>query len=79
MGSSPIVSTEKVLVRGLGLGSDRCLMAGVPHYVPTTNGHWRLVVGTGGRGRFISEALEEVHDVRVLSVDHVLVSESPLR
>ncbi len=79
MGSSPIVSTEKVLVRGLELVSDRCWIGGRAHYVPTSNGHWRFVVGTGGHGRFISEALEVVHDVGVLSVDHVLVSESPLR
>ena len=36
-------------------------------------------MGTGGHGWFISEALEVAHDVGVLSVDHVLVSERGAR
>jgi hypothetical protein len=39
--------------------------------VPTPGGFWRVVVGPGGHGRLLAEALEVADDVGVLAVDHV--------
>ena len=75
MGSSPIVSTTKLLVMGLRLVRKRFRIARRAHCVPTNNGLWRAVMGTGGHGRFLTKALEVLHDVGVLAVDHVLVPE----
>ena len=72
MGSSPIVSTTKVQVTG-SRSSVIARVARRAHYVPTTDGRWRVVVGTGGHGRLLAEALEVADDVGVLAVDHVLV------
>jgi hypothetical protein len=43
--------------------------------VPTKGGQWRVVVGRGGCGRLIAEALEVADNVSVLAVDHVLVTQ----
>jgi hypothetical protein len=58
VGSSPIVSTAKVLVRAVGLTRSRCVRNVVPTYAPTRIGLWRLIGGTAGHERFLAEALE---------------------
>ena len=75
MGSIPIVSTTKVLVRALRLGRSLGGTGRRAHCVPTNSGRCRVVVGTGGHGRLLAEALEVLDDLGVLAVDHVLVPE----
>jgi hypothetical protein len=41
--------------------------------VPTNSGVRCVIVGTGGHGRPLAEALEVANDVGVLAVHHVLV------
>ena len=71
-GSSPVVSTENVLVKDLRVDLSRC----VSHRpCPLRAQNWRVVAVDHGHGRLLTEPFEVAHDVGVLAVDDVLVAE----
>jgi hypothetical protein len=58
VGSNPIVSTAKVLVTALRLDRKLRRTGRRAQFVPTNGGVGRVIVGMGGHGRLLAEALE---------------------